>query len=180
MTRAVLSFKIGWASPDATPEVSLAPNCGAAKKQSARAALAICKLGLFSVPSHLTITVSPKRIRLSGDVVRPVYTKRNKKKFVYLRVTRAFRVTSTRCSMRVCCSTFFFYFFINFYASELFESASFKICVRQSNEWVLNENTVVYGLMVEYGLHKILNGKFFFIMSPYKGLVVKWKGTMGV
>ena len=58
-----------------------------------------------------------------------------------LRVTRAFRVTSRRCSMRVCFSTFliavFCYFlliFANFYANELLEPASLKTCVRLSNE----------------------------------------------
>ncbi len=41
------------------------------------------------------------------------------------------------------------------YVNELFETASLKTCVRLSNEYVLNTNTIVYGLMVEYALHKI-------------------------
>ena len=45
--------------------------------------------------------------------------------------------------------------FANFYANELLEPASLKTCVRLSNEYVLNTNTIVYGLMVEYALHKI-------------------------
>ena len=44
-------------------------------------------------------------------------------------------------------------FFIDFYVNELF--ASLKTCVSLSNEQVLNKNTIVYGLMVEYALHKI-------------------------